>query len=79
MASRHADALRSMRGIFVDAGRSDEFFLEVAATAFSAELGALGVEHRFELFDGGHGSIEYRYPQALRYLSERIYPEVETR
>ena len=26
----------------------------------------------FELFDGTHSSVEYRYPLALRYLAERL-------
>jgi hypothetical protein len=26
----------------------------------------------FELFEGTHSSIEYRYPLALRYLAERL-------
>ena len=26
----------------------------------------------FELFDAGHGAIEYRYPIALRFLAERL-------
>lgn len=26
----------------------------------------------FELFDAGHGAIEYRYPLAIRYLAERL-------
>ena len=26
----------------------------------------------FELFDGGHGRIDYRYPLALGYLAERL-------
>jgi len=30
---------------------------------------------RFELFDGTHSSIEYRYPTALRYLAERLSPQ----
>jgi hypothetical protein len=29
---------------------------------------------RFELFEGKHGAIEYRYPLALRYLAERLSP-----
>ena len=28
----------------------------------------------FELFDAGHGAIEYRYPQSLAYLAERLSP-----
>jgi hypothetical protein len=27
---------------------------------------------RFELFDGSHGGIEYRYPMAIRYLAESM-------
>jgi len=30
------------------------------------------VEHTFELFDGGHMSIECRYPRALAFLAERL-------
>ena len=26
----------------------------------------------FELFDGTHSAIEYRYPLGLRYLAERL-------
>jgi hypothetical protein len=68
MARPHADALRSMRRIYLDAGRSDEYFLDLGAQAFAAELEALGVEHTLELFDGKHGGLTYRYPGAIREL-----------
>jgi hypothetical protein len=73
MARRHADALRSMRAIYIDAGSKDEFFLDLGAEAFRKELEALGItDVFFELFPAGHGSIEYRYPLAIRYLAERL-------
>jgi S-formylglutathione hydrolase FrmB len=68
MAPVHADALRSMRRIYLDAGTQDEYFLDLGATAFGAELDKLGVEHTVELFDGKHGGISWRYPGALREL-----------
>ena len=68
MAPVHADALRSMRRIYLDAGRRDEYYLDLGAQAFAAELHALGVEHTLELFDGKHGGIAYRYPGAIREL-----------
>lgn len=68
MAAHHAEALRSMRRIYLDAGRRDEFFLDLAAGAFSAELERLGVEHTLEVFDGGHGNVANRYPLAVREL-----------
>src|SRR5918997_1189757 len=66
IAPAHADALRSMRRIYLDAGRGDEYYLDLGATAFGAELGKLGVQHTLELFDGTHARLGYRYPGAIR-------------
>jgi hypothetical protein len=68
MAPERADALRSMRRIYLDAGRQDEYFLDLGAQAFAIELEKLGVEHTLELFDGKHGGLTYRYPGAIREL-----------
>ena len=68
MAPQKADALRSMRRIYLDAGKKDEYFLDLGAQAFAAELSALGVEHTLELFDGKHGGLTYRYAPAIREL-----------
>jgi S-formylglutathione hydrolase FrmB len=72
----YADALRSMRAIWIDAGTRDEYFLDLAATAFRKRLAGLGVPDdrvRFELFDAGHGGIDYRYPLALAWLARRLH------
>jgi S-formylglutathione hydrolase FrmB len=74
MAPRHGDALRSMRRIYLDAGKSDEFYLDLGAQAFAAELERLGVEYSLELFDGAHGGISYRYPGAIRELVQALAP-----
>jgi len=68
MAPAHAEALRSMRRIYLDAGKGDEYFLDLGAQAFAAELDRLGVAHTLELFDGKHGGLTYRYPGAIREL-----------
>jgi len=73
MAERHADALRGLRAIYVDAGKKDQYFLDVGAAGFRAALERIGVtDVFFELFDATHSGIEYRYPLALRYLAERL-------
>jgi enterochelin esterase-like enzyme len=72
MASQRADALRAMRLIYVDAGRSDDFYLDLGAQAFAAELDRLGVEHVLELFDGTHAGIQWRYPIAVRALAQAL-------
>jgi len=68
MAPRRADALRSMHRIYLDAGRSDEWYLDLGAQAIAGELEKLGAAHTLELFDGKHGGIGYRYPTAIREL-----------
>lgn len=75
MAPKHADALRSLRAIYIDAGKRDEFFLDLGAEAFRRALEQVGVkEVFFELFDATHMSIEYRYPLSMKYLAERLAP-----
>jgi S-formylglutathione hydrolase FrmB len=68
MAPGRAEALHGMRLIYLDAGRRDEYFLDLGAEAFAAQLSVMGVEHTLELFDGGHGGIAHRYPGAIREL-----------
>jgi S-formylglutathione hydrolase FrmB len=72
MVPKHADVLPSMRGIWIDAGTKDEWFLDNGAVAVAKELRAIGVEHTLELFDAGHMSIGYRYPRSLVFLAERL-------
>jgi hypothetical protein len=73
MVSRHADALRGLKAIYIDAGKRDQFYLDLGAEAFRRELEKVGVtDVFFELFDATHSAIEYRYPLALKYLAERL-------
>jgi S-formylglutathione hydrolase FrmB len=73
----HADALRGMRAIWIDSGKSDEYYLDLGATAFRRVLAEIGVPDevvRFELFDGRHGGISWRYPLSLAFLVEHLAP-----
>jgi S-formylglutathione hydrolase FrmB len=73
MAATHGEALRSMRAIWIDAGRRDEFSLDLGAQAFAAACEAVGATvTAFELFDGTHAAIEYRYPLAIRHLAHAL-------
>jgi hypothetical protein len=75
MVPDHADALRGLRGIWVDAGRSDDYFLDVGAAAFTAALRRAGVDDiDFELFEGTHSRIGYRFPLSLAWLAEHLAP-----
>ena len=73
LVPRHADALRSLRAIYVDCGTRDEWFLDLTAEWLRRELTALGVpDLHVELFDASHAEIEYRYPLGLAYLVDRL-------
>ena len=77
MVPRYADAIRSLRAIWIDAGTRDEWFLDIGAQAFRQALAEAGVQDEvihFELFDAKHGGIDYRYPLSLRWLAERLAP-----
>lgn len=71
----YAAAMRSMRGVWIDAGTRDEWYLDLGAQAFRDALLAYGVDAErisFELFDATHMGIEYRYPLGLAWLAHRL-------
>jgi S-formylglutathione hydrolase FrmB len=75
MVEPYADAVRSLEAVWIDAGTRDDYFLDLGASAFRAELARAGVpEDRvcFELFDATHADIDYRYPLALAWLARRL-------
>jgi hypothetical protein len=75
MAPHHTEALRALHGIWIDAGRHDEYFLDLGAEALTTELHRAGVgDLAFELYDGTHFHSAQRYPLAVAWLAERIAP-----
>jgi hypothetical protein len=75
MVPRHAEACRGLRAVWIDAGKSDEWFLDIGAEAFRAALLDAGLSADriyFELVEGKHGSLDYRYPLALTWLAQRL-------
>jgi len=75
MEPKYTEALWTRKAIYIDAGKRDEFFLDLGAEAFRQALERIGVaDVFFELFDATHMGIEYRYPLSLKYLAERLSP-----
>ena len=77
MVPSHADALRGLQAIWIDAGTRDEYHLDLGAQAFRAaleDIGVAGDRVHFELFEAGHMGIDYRYPVSLAWLCSRMNP-----
>jgi len=72
LVERYAENLRSLRLLFIDAGTSDEFGLDLGARILSKRLRDNDVPHTHEEFDGGHSNISYRYDRSLEMISSRI-------
>ena len=74
MAPERGEALSRMSRIYLDAGKSDEWYLDLGARAFAKELDTLGVEYTLDLFEGTHMGIQYRYPGAIAELTKALSP-----
>ncbi len=77
MAPKYDDALRGLRGVWIDAGTRDQWYLDLGAEAFRRALREVGVADdvvHFELFDATHTAIDYRYPLSLGWLAQRLTP-----
>jgi hypothetical protein len=69
--------LQDLHAIWIDSGRSDEYHLDLGAIAFHREVVAAGVPDdrvRFELFEGTHARLTWRYPLSLAFLAGRLAP-----
>lgn len=72
MIPDHVAALRSLRGLYVDCGRRDQYHLLWGARMVHTSLDALGVTHRYEEFDDDHSDVDYRMDVSLPFLSAAI-------
>lgn len=70
-----ADALRGLRGVWLDAGDADEYHFDFGVRVLRRELLAAGFDEerlRFEIFPGGHRGVSWRYPLSLDWLVGRL-------
>jgi len=68
----HAAKLRKLTTVWFDAGRRDEFFLQLGARKLSDTLKKLKIRHVYEEHDFGHFDMAERYDVSLAFLSKRL-------
>jgi enterochelin esterase-like enzyme len=61
-------SLRSLKGIYLDCGSTDQYFIHYGTRAFVKRLSELGIAHLYEEFDGGHSGIDHRMDRSLPFL-----------
>jgi len=68
LVSKYRKNLRSLRGLYIDCGWRDQYYIHYGARLLSQRLAAAGIRHRYEEFDDDHSDIDYRMDVSLPFL-----------
>jgi enterochelin esterase-like enzyme len=63
-----SDALRALKGLYLDVGIHDQYHIQYGSRRLSDRLRALQVPHHYEEFEGTHSSIDWRLDFSLPFL-----------
>lgn len=69
---RSVDNLRALKGLWIDAGSRDQYFIHYGTRELHRRLAHAGIDHHFEEFDGSHSGIDWRYDHSLPWLLQRL-------
>ena len=72
LAARHADNLKTLKGLWLDCGAADQYNLVYGARRLHRRLEAAGVEHIYEEFEDDHSAIDYRLDKSLPFLAKSL-------
>ncbi len=74
IAAKYRASLKKLKTLFFDAGRRDEFHLNLGARKLSQVLKGLDVKHTYEEHGLGHFDSAERWDVSLALLSKRLVP-----
>jgi S-formylglutathione hydrolase FrmB len=77
LLEKHADALHTLHGLFVDVGMYDQYRIQYGTRRFTDRLRELGIPHHYEEFEGTHSAIDWRLDHSLPYLVESLKSALE--
>lgn len=72
LIEERAEALRSLRYAYIDAGDGDEHGLNFGARALHRGLKRAGVKVDYEEFPGGHRGTSWRYRLSLPLVARKL-------
>ncbi len=68
LVKKYGKNLRKLRGIWIDCGRRDQYFIHYGSRILSRSLLKQKIAHRYEEFDDTHSDIDYRMDKSLPFL-----------
>ena len=74
LVAKYRAALISLRGIYIDCGRRDQYHIHYGARILAKRLAAAGIRHTYEEFDDNHSDIDYRMDVSLPFLYKTLAP-----
>ena len=72
MVKRYAANLKTLKGIYIDCGWRDQYHIHYGSRIISQRMKAVGIDHRYEEFDGTHSGIDHRMDISLPWLQRRL-------
>jgi enterochelin esterase-like enzyme len=70
--SRCQEALRSLHGLYLDVGWRDQYNIHFGNRRLYKRLQELGINCRYEEFDGTHSAIDWRLDISLPFLADAL-------
>ncbi|MGI9309212.1 MAG: alpha/beta hydrolase [Gammaproteobacteria bacterium] len=70
LVKKHQDNLKSLKGIYMDCGRRDQYHIHYGSRILARDMKKFGIKHRYEEFDGTHSGIDSRMDVSLPFLQK---------
>jgi enterochelin esterase-like enzyme len=72
LVEQSSEALKSMHAIRIDVGVHDQYNIQYGSRRLADRFKELGIDYRYEEFDGSHSSIDWRLDHSLPYLAQSL-------
>jgi hypothetical protein len=72
LVPRYRSSLRRLRGIYIDCGWKDQYYIHYGSRILSKRLRAAGIAHSYQEFDDDHSDIDYRMNVSLPFLTRAL-------
>jgi S-formylglutathione hydrolase FrmB len=74
LVDRYRANLRSLRGIYIDCGWRDQFYIHYGSRILSRRLAEARIRHTYQEFDDDHSDVDYRMDVSLPFLYRALQP-----